>query len=157
MAEKLEDMGPVDYLCVEFPAGALTGAGLPMLVSLVQRRIIRVLDMQFVRHGEDGTVSVIDGNEMDQAGLGVFHGAASGMLGGDDLAEAGRVLAPGAAAVLLVYENLWAAPLAKALRVGGAHLVAGGRIPVQALVDAVDGLDASDAADSSAAAAAGRG
>jgi hypothetical protein len=152
MTGQLDEMGPIDYLCVEFPAGSLTGEALPRLVDLVDRRIIRVIDMQFLRRGRDGSVTVLDSGEVDAAGLGVFQGAASDILGGDDLSEAGEVLEPGSTAVILVYENLWAAPLARALRGEGAQLVAGGRIPVQALLAALDATEP----DEAAAAAVGR-
>jgi hypothetical protein len=134
----LEEMGPVDYLCLEFPEGSLNGTAFPLLVDLVDRRIIRVLDILFLRKDADGKVVELDGGDPELAELGVFHGAASGMLGGDDLRDAGEVLEPGAAAALLVYENLWAAPLAVRLRRNGAQLVAGGRIPIQALLAALD-------------------
>lgn len=153
MTVQLDEMGPIDYLCVEFPAGTLTGEALPRLVDLVDRRIIRVIDMQFVRRGRDGSVVVLDSGEVGAVGLGVFHGAASDVLGGDDLNEAGQVLEAGSTAVILVYENLWAAPLARALRREGAQLVAGGRIPVQALLAALDATEPGRAAS----AAAGRG
>jgi hypothetical protein len=138
MNDELEAMGPVDYLCIEFPRGSLKGTALPLLVDLVDRRIIRVLDILFVRSGSDGTVFTLDGGELEKNGLGAFHGAASGMLGGDDLRDIGAVLAPGAAAVIVVYENLWAAPLAVTLRRNGAHVVAGGRIAVQDLLAALE-------------------
>ncbi|KHD73489.1 hypothetical protein MB27_35095 [Actinoplanes utahensis] len=131
-------MGPVDYLCVEFPDGSLNGTAFPLLMDLVDRKIIRVLDILFVRRREDGGVVAVEGRELELSGLGAFHGAASGMLGGDDMRDLGAVLEPGSAAVILVYENTWAAPLAVKLRENGAHLVAGGRIPVQSLIAALD-------------------
>jgi hypothetical protein len=137
----LDEMGPVDYLCIEFPQGSLTGGALPLLLDLVDRHIIRVLDLVFVRKSPDGAVIALDGRELELNGLGAFHGAASGMLGGDDLREAGSILEPGTAAALLVYENVWAAPLARHLRRTGAQLVAGGRIPVQQLLAALDATD----------------
>jgi hypothetical protein len=141
MSADLEAMGPVDYLCIEFPKGSLQGTAMPLLLDLVDRRIIRVLDILFVRTGPDGNVFTMDGGELDTNGLGAFHGASSGLLGGDDLRDIGQVLAPGAAAVVLVYENLWAAPLAVTLRRNGAHLVAGGRIAVQDLLAALDATE----------------
>ncbi|GAA4941741.1 DUF6325 family protein [Actinoplanes utahensis] len=135
---ELQEMGPVDYLCVEFPDGSLNGTAFPLLMDLVDRKIIRVLDILFVRRREDGGVVAVEGRELELSGLGAFHGAASGMLGGDDMRDLGAVLEPGSAAVILVYENTWAAPLAVKLRENGAHLVAGGRIPVQSLIAALD-------------------
>jgi hypothetical protein len=135
---ELQEMGPIDYLCVEFPEGSLNGTALPLLVDLVDRGVIRVLDILFARNEHDGTVTMLDAKEIELAGLGVFHGAASGILGGDDLREAAKVMTPGAAAVIIVYENAWAAPLAIRLRRNGAHVVAGGRIPVQSIIAALD-------------------
>ncbi|WP_229073720.1 DUF6325 family protein [Actinoplanes sp. DH11] len=142
MADELLEMGPIDYMCVEFPDGSLRGDAFPLLLDLVDRHLIRVLDIAFVRKNHDGTVTAIEGRDLDFAELGAFHGAASGMLGGDDLREAGAALTAGSAAVLLVYENTWAAPLAVTLRRNGAQLVAGGRIPVQAMLAALDETDA---------------
>lgn len=153
MTAQLDEMGPIDYLCIEFPAGSLTGEAMPRLVDLVDRQIIRIIDLQFVRRGRDGSVVVVDSGELDRAGLGVFRGVASDILGDDDRAEAGEVLQPGSTAAILVYENLWAAPLARALRREGAQLVASGRIPVQALLAALDATESGEAA----VAAAGRG
>ena len=141
MYDELQEMGPVDYLCIEFPRGSLRGTALPLLLDLVDNGTIRVLDILFVRCGQDGSVFTMDGRELENSGLGAFHGAASGLLGGDDLGDIGTVLKPGAAAVILVYENLWAAPPARTLRRNGAHLVAGGRISVQDLLGALDATE----------------
>ncbi|MDX6762629.1 MULTISPECIES: DUF6325 family protein [Streptomyces] len=144
MSEDIETMGPVDYLVVEFPGNKMTGEGLPLLVDLVDRGIIRILDLVFVRKDADGSVVALElkdvgGGEMD---LTVFEGAASGLLGQDDIDEAGAALEAGNSAGILVYENVWAAPFARALRRGGAQLVAGGRIPVQALLASLDAMEA---------------
>ena len=139
--QDLQEMGPVDYLCIEFPPGSQAGQGLPHLVNLVDRGIIRVLDLRFLRKNEDGTVNELVGEQLD-SGLTLFQGAASGMLGGDDLEEAAAVLAPGSAAALIVYENVWAAPFAVAVRQAGGQVIAGGRIPVQSLLAALDATEA---------------
>jgi len=133
MTEPRTETGPIDYLVIEFPAGTRTGEGLPLLLDLVDRGLIRILDLVFVAKGVDGTVAGLEIADLDGDGeldLTVFAGASSGLLGPDDLDEAGAVLDPGATAAVLVYENVWAAPLATALRRSGAQLVAGGRIPV---------------------------
>ncbi|MEJ2864314.1 DUF6325 family protein [Actinomycetospora flava] len=133
MTEPRAETGPIDYLVVEFPAGTPTGVGMPLLLDLVDRGLIRILDLVFVSKGDDGTVAGLELADLDGDGeldLTVFAGASSGLLGADDLDEAGAVLDPGATAAVLVYENVWAAPLATALRRSGAQLVAGGRIPV---------------------------
>ena len=134
------EMGPIDYLVVEFPGSRMTGEGLPLLVDLVDRGIIRILDLVFVRKGEDGSVATVQIADLDGDGeldLAMFEGASSGLLDESDLADAGTVLEPGSAAGILVYENVWAAPFAAALRRGGGQLVASGRIPVEALLETV--------------------
>jgi hypothetical protein len=139
--QDLEEMGPVDYLVVEFPSGRLSGEGFPLLVDLVERGVIRVLDLVFVRKRADGRVDGVQVADLDHDGtldVAVFEGVSTGLVDADDLAEAGEVVAPGSAAAILVYENRWAAPLAVALRRGGGQLVASGRIPVQALLAAVE-------------------
>jgi hypothetical protein len=140
-----EDLGPVDYLIVEFPGSKMTGEGLPMLVDLVDRGIIRILDLMFVQKGDDGSMTVVDLEDLDGDGsldLAVFQGAASGLVGADDLDDAGSVLEPGSSAAVLIYENRWAAPLAGALRRSEAQLVARGPVPADALLDALDAADA---------------
>jgi hypothetical protein len=140
----LEEMGPVDYLVIEFPGSRMTGEGLPLLVDLVDRGIIRLLDLSFVKKELDGSVRGVTIADLDEDGkldLAVFEGASSGLLGQDDIEEASGALEPGSSAALLIYENTWAAPLATALRRGGAQLVAGGRIPVQAILAALDAAE----------------
>lgn len=143
--DELDSMGPIDYLVVEFPGNRMTGEGFPLLVELVERRIIRILDLVFVRKELDGSVSGLAVADLDSDGqldLAVFEGASSGLLDADDVQDAGSILRPGCSAGILMYENLWAAPLASALRRGGGQLVASGRIPVQALLAALDAADA---------------
>ncbi|MEV6194611.1 DUF6325 family protein [Streptomyces sp. NPDC051920] len=138
-------MGPIDYIVVEFPGNRMTGEGLPILVDLVDRGIIRILDLLFVRKDEDGSVVGMEVADFDGDGaldLAVFEGVSSGLLGEDDIEEAGKALEPGNSAGILVYENLWAAPFAAALRRGGAQMVASGRIPVPAVLAALEDTDA---------------
>jgi Family of unknown function (DUF6325) len=137
MSEPAPDTGPIDYLVVEFPPGTMTGEGMPLLLDLVDRGLIRILDLAFVSKGLDGSLAGLEITDIDGDGdldLREFHGAASGLLGADDLEEAGTVLAPGTTAAVLVYENVWAAPLAAAFHRSGAQLVAGGRVPVDAVL-----------------------
>src|SRR6476646_9427799 len=145
----LDQMGPVDFFVVAFPTSQMTAEALPMLIDLVDRGIIRILDLAFIRKEPDGTVttlSQVDLERMKMMEAVLFEGAASGLLGQDDLDEAGQALEPGTAAGVLVYENVWAAPFATALRRAGGQLVATGRIPVQAVLAALDAADAADAA-----------
>ncbi|OKK22900.1 hypothetical protein AMK16_01115 [Streptomyces sp. CB00455] len=139
-------MGPVDYLVVEFPGNRMTGEAFPLLIDLVDRGIVRILDLRFVRKDADGTVTALELTGLDDdggaMGLSVFEGASSQLLDQDDIDEAGAALQPGNAAAVLVYENRWAAPFAAALRRSGAQMVASGRIPVPAILAALDAEEA---------------
>ena len=136
----MEEMGPIDYILVEWPGRQPNGEVAPHLVDLVDRGLIRILDLAFITKDEDGTVRGLEiadvGGEV--ASLSVFEGASSGLLSGEDVDEAGAVLEPGTSAALLVFENTWAAPFATAVRRSGGQLVSSGRIPVQAVLAALD-------------------
>ncbi|MFZ0323771.1 MAG: DUF6325 family protein [Actinomycetes bacterium] len=143
MSDDLE-VGPVDYLVVEFPGNKMTGEALPMLVDLVDAGIIRILDLVFVRRDLDGTLTVLEIADFDGDGvedLAIFQGASSGLLDEDDINESGAVIEPGSSAGILVFENRWAAPFVGALRRSGAEVVASGRIPAQDLMDAIDAAE----------------
>ncbi|HWH93373.1 MAG TPA: DUF6325 family protein [Baekduia sp.] len=144
---QLEEMGPVDYIVMEWPKQPSGDEVVPLLVDLVDRGIIRILDISFVSKSEDGELTTREIRELGPvaAAFWEFEGAASGMVDDDDLREAAAALEPGASAAVLVWENRWAAPVAIALRRSGGQLVASGRIPVQALVASLDALDALDA------------
>ncbi|GAA1362942.1 DUF6325 family protein [Catellatospora chokoriensis] len=134
-------MGPVDYLVIEFPGNHMTGEGIPLLLDLVDRGIVRILDLAFIRKDTDGSIVAVAVEDMDAEGareFAVFQGASSGLLDRDDLREAANAIEPGNSAGILVYENVWAAPLAIAWRRGGAQMVASGRIPVQELLAAAE-------------------
>lgn len=139
------ETGPIDYMVVEFPPGGVTGRGLPVLVDLVDRGIIRILDLVVLRKEADGSITEAEITDLDGDGvpdLTVFSGVRSGLLGGDEVSDAGAILESGAAAAVVVYENLWAVPLMTAVRSGGGQLVASGRIPVDDVVAALDAAEA---------------
>jgi uncharacterized membrane protein len=145
MAEDADQMGPIDYLVVEFPGNRMTGEAFPLLVDLVDQGLVRILDLVFVRKDTDGSVAGLELKDLDGDGeldMSVFEGASSGLLGDEDIQEAGDVLQPGSSAGILVYENLWAAPFAAAVRRSGGQLVASGRLPVQAVLAALDAIEA---------------
>lgn len=147
VANDQDEMGPVGYLVVEFPGNRMTGEGFPILLDLVDRGLIRILDLVFVRKDADGTVTVVELSDLDRDGemnLAVFDGASSGLLDADDLGDAGNVIEPGSSAGILVYENRWAAPFASALRRGGAQLVASGHIPLEVIAASVDAAESAD-------------
>lgn len=137
-------LGPISYLIVQFPGNKMTGEGLPLLVDLVDRGIIRILDLVFVTRADDGSMAMIAVSDLDADGeidLAVFEGASSGLIGESDLADAANVVEPGSSAGILLFENRWATAFVQALRGGGAELVAAGYIPQDALVAALDAID----------------
>jgi hypothetical protein len=144
MADELE-VGPVDYLVVEFPGSRMTGEGFPILVDLVERGIVRILDLVFIQKGDDGEVTVIELSELDDENAGqlsVFQGASSGLLDGSDIGEAANAVAPGSSAAVLLYENRWAGPFVAAMRRSGAEFVASGRIPVADVIASIEAAEA---------------
>jgi hypothetical protein len=140
------DLGPIDIVVIAYPAGApMTGEAAPLLVDLVERGIIRVLDVMFVIKNEDGTFSGFDATDLDDKGVGdftVFEGASSGLLGDEDVATAADAIEPGSAAVMILYENRWAGPFVAAVRRNGGVPIAFERIPAQDLIDALDAAEA---------------
>ncbi|HEY3087732.1 MAG TPA: DUF6325 family protein [Jatrophihabitantaceae bacterium] len=142
------DLGPVSYLVVEFPGSKMTGEGFPILVDLVDRGLIRILDLVFVTKDLDGSVRAIELRDLDRDGsmdLAVFEGASSGLLDQEDLGDAGTVLQPGSSAGILIFENRWATDFVQALRRSSGELVAAGYIPVDALAASLEALEASSA------------
>ena len=142
MAEQA--VGPIDYLAVELPSERMKGEGLAALVDLVDRGIIRLLDMRAVRREADGTFTAIAITDLDHDGtldLAIFEGIESGLLDNDDLGQAAQLIEPGKVVALMVYENTWAAPFVAAMRRADAELIASGRIPadeVEAMLDALE-------------------
>jgi Family of unknown function (DUF6325) len=143
--DDLEEMGPIDIVVIGFPADApMTGEAAPLLVDLVDRGIIRVFDVVFVTKGEDGSVAGFTLDGIDKGRIGdftVFEGASSGLLGDDDFEAAAAAMEPGESAVVIVFENRWAAPFAAAVRRNGGQLIATQRIPVQELIRALEAIE----------------
>ena len=137
---EIDEMGPIDYLLVEWPGQQPNGEVAPHLIDLVDRGLIRILDLIFLAKGEDGSVEVLELGEIPA--LAAFEGASTGLIDDEDLEEAAAVMEPGTSAGLLVYENSWAAPFAVAVRKSGGQLVSSGRIPIQAVLAALDAAEA---------------
>jgi len=141
----LDELGPVDFLIVEFPAGAqnFTGEGAAELLRLHDAGIIRVMDVLILQKGEDGTVMAQELGDLDDLGeLALIATELVQTLAEEDVDHLAVAMDPGSVAGVLVYENLWAAPFASAMRRAGGQLVANGRIPVQALIAAVEADEA---------------
>jgi Family of unknown function (DUF6325) len=149
MAERtLDELGPVDYLIVEFPAGAqnFTGEGAYELLRLHDAGIIRLMDILILQKGEDGTVMAQELGDLEELGeLARLETELVHTLAAEDVDNLAAAMDPGSVAGVLVYENLWAAPFASAMRRAGGQLIANGRIPIQAIIAAVE-ADAAAAA-----------
>jgi hypothetical protein len=146
MEARDEELGPIDIVVIAYPADApMTGEAVPLVMDLVERGIIRVLDVMFVIKNDDGTFSGFEATDLDAKRVGdfrEFEGASSGLLGEEDVATAADGIEPGSAAVMIVYENRWAAPFAAAVRRNGGVVVDSQRIPVQDVIDALDAVEA---------------
>lgn len=137
-------MGPISYLIVEFPGSKMTGEGFPILLDLVDRGLIRILDLRFVRRDMDGSMRAVELQDIDRDGrfdLAKFEGASSGLLDDTDIADARSVIEPGSSAGILIFENRWATPFTQALRRGDAELVAAGYIPQDTIAASLDATD----------------
>jgi hypothetical protein len=144
----LDELGPVDYLVVEFPAGQqhFTGEAAEELLRLHDAGIVRVMDLIIIAKGEDGTIMAQELGDLEDMGeLGRLETELAETLAEADVLHFGGVMEPGSVGAVLVYENLWAAPFGAAVRHAGGQLVANGRIPVQAIIAAVEADEALEA------------
>ncbi|HVD38436.1 MAG TPA: DUF6325 family protein [Solirubrobacterales bacterium] len=143
MDEQLE-VGPIDYVLIEWRGQQPNGEAMPHLLDLVERGVVRILDVAFILKEEDGSVAGIELADLGDgaAQLSVFEGASSGLISDEDVGEAAGALEPGTSAALLVFENTWAAPFVAAVRRSGGELVASGRIPAEDVLAALDAAEA---------------
>jgi hypothetical protein len=145
--ESIDELGPVDWLVVEFPGSRFTGEITPTLDTLVENGTIRVLDLVLVRKDEDGALDFFELSDIDESeigGLRAYETELALLLSEEDMTSVAAAIEPGSTAAVLVWENLWAAPFGSAVRRAGGQLVATGRIPVQALLAAIEAEDAAD-------------
>jgi hypothetical protein len=141
----LDELGPVDYVVVEFPAGAsnFTGAMAKQLVALVDAGTIRLIDVMILTKNEDGSVDVTELSDLDDLGeLQALEAELAELLAADDVVHLAAAMDPGSTAGVLIWENLWAAPLAAAVRHSGGQLIADGRIPIQQIIASIEADEA---------------
>jgi Family of unknown function (DUF6325) len=142
----LDQLGPVDYLVVEFPAGAsnFTGEMAKELLALVDSGTIRVIDILILTKNEDGSVDAMELSDIEDLGpLQAVEKDLAELLAADDVAHLAAAMEPGSTAGVLIWENLWAAPFASAARRSGGQLIANGRIPIQAIIASIEADEAS--------------
>ena len=141
----LDELGPVDYIVVEFPAGAsnFTGEMAQELVRLVETGTIRLIDVLILTKNEDGSVEAMELSDLEELGqLAAVEAELAELLAADDVAHLAAAMEPGSTAGVLIWENLWAAPFASAARRAGGQLIADGRIPIQAIIASIEADDA---------------
>ena len=148
MSERsLDELGPIDYVVVEFPAGAanFTGEMASELVKLVDAGTIRVVDILILTKNDDGTVDAMELSDIEELGeLQALEADLAELLAADDVVNLAAAMDPGSTAGVLIYENLWAAPFASAARRSGGQLIANGRIPIQAIIASIEADDATE-------------
>ena len=147
VAEPLDELGPVDWIVVEFPGSRFKGEIAPALQELVDRGIVRVLDLLLIRKGDDGSLGFFELSDLDESEVGslrAYETALAALLSEEDVESVAAAVEPGSTAALLVWENSWAAPFASAVRRAGGQLAASGRIPVQAILAAIEADEAED-------------
>ena len=137
----IDELGPVDFLIVEFPSGQqnFTGEAADELLKLHDAGIIRIMDLVIVVKDDDGSVDAMELSDVPNLGeFARLEAELAETLAADDVVTLAEAMAPGSVAGVVVYENLWAAPFASSLRRAGGQLVADGRIPTQAIIAAVE-------------------
>ena len=146
---EINELGPIDYLVVEFPAGAsnFTGEMATEIGKLVDAKLIRVLDLLVLQKDEDGSIEAVEINDLDQVDeLRVAETQLAELLAAEDVTHLAAAMEPGTTAGVLVWENSWAAPFASAARRAGGQLIASGRIPVQAILAALEADESTEGA-----------
>jgi uncharacterized protein DUF6325 len=137
----LDELGPVDYLVVEFPAGAstFTGEMTAELLALVDAGIIRLIDALILTKNEDGSIDATELSDVEELGeLQALETELAALLAAEDVEHLAAAMEPGSTAGVLIWENLWAAPFAAAARRSGGQLIANGRIPIQAIIASIE-------------------
>jgi hypothetical protein len=148
--DAVDELGPVDWIVVEFPGSRFNGEIVPALVDLVQRDLVRVLDLLVLKKDDDGTLEAFELSDLDDKEVGELRSYESELamlLSEEDVTSLAAAIEPGSSAGVVVWENTWAAPFASAVRRSGGQLVASGRIPTQALLAAIEAEQQQQAAD----------
>jgi Family of unknown function (DUF6325) len=148
--DAVDELGPVDWIVVEFPGSRFNGQIAPALLDLVERDLVRVLDLLVLKKDDDGSLEAFELSDLDEGEIGGFREYESELamlLSEEDVTSLAAAIEPGSSAAVLVWENTWAAPFASAVRRSGGQLVASGRIPIQALLAAVEADEKEEAAD----------
>jgi hypothetical protein len=145
MNASLDELGPADYVVVEFPAGSsnFTGEMAAELISLVDAGTIRLVDVMILTKNEDGSVEATELSDLDELGaLQAIEAELAELLAEDDVEHLAAAMEPGSTAGVLIWENRWVAPFAAAARRSGGQRIANGRIPIQAIIASIEADEA---------------
>jgi hypothetical protein len=148
--DAVDELGPVDWIVVEFPGSRFNGQIAPALLDLVERDLVRVLDLLVLKKDDDGSLEAFELSDLDAGEIGelrTYESELAMLLSEEDVTSLAAAIEPGSSAAVLVWENTWAAPFASAVRRSGGQLVASGRIPIQALLAAIEADEQEEAAD----------
>jgi hypothetical protein len=150
MTDTIDELGPVDWIVVEFPGSKFNGEIAPALQDLVQQGTVRVLDLLLLKKDTDGSLEAFELSDLDPSEIGElrsFESELAMLLSEEDVTAVAAAIDPGSSAAVLVWENTWAVPFATAVRRSGGQLVASGRIPVQAMLAAIEADDEAEGAE----------
>jgi hypothetical protein len=148
--DAVDELGPVDWIVVEFPGSRFNGQIVPALLDLVERDLVRVLDLLVLKKDDDGSLEAFELSDLDEGEIGelrTYESELAMLLSEEDVTSLAAAIEPGSSAGVLVWENTWAAPFASAVRRSGGQLVASGRIPTQALLAAIEADEQEEGAD----------
>jgi hypothetical protein len=148
--DDVDELGPVDWIVVEFPGSRFNGQIAPALLDLVERNLVRVLDLLVLKKDDDGSLEAFELSDLDEGEIGelrTYESELAMLLSEEDVTSLAAAIEPGSSAAVLVWENTWAAPFASAVRRSGGQLVASGRIPIQALLAAIEADEQEEAAE----------
>jgi hypothetical protein len=148
--DAVDELGPVDWIVVEFPGSRFNGQIAPALLDLVQRDLVRVLDLLVLKKDPDGSLEAFELSDLDEGEIGelrTYESELAMLLSEEDVTSLAAAIEPGSSAAVLVWENTWAAPFASAVRRSGGQLAASGRIPIQAMLAAIEADKQEGAAD----------
>ena len=147
MTETIDELGPVDWIVVEFAGSKFNGQIAPALKDLVERDVIRVLDLLILKKDDDGSLEAFELSDMDLSEVGelrAYEAQLAMLLSEEDVTAVANAVEPGSSAAVLVWENTWAAPFASAVRHSGGQLVASGRLPIQAIIASLEAAEATN-------------
>ena len=148
--DAVDELGPVDWIVVEFPGSRFNGQIVPALLDLVERDLVRVLDLLVLKKDADGTLEAFELSDLDEGEIGelrTYESELAMLLSEEDVTSLAAAIEPGSSAGVLVWENIWAAPFGSAVRRAGGQLVSSGRIPIQALLAAIEADEKEEAAE----------